>query len=1268
VKLPEDILQEKSGDPLRRDVFLVGVAAHQILFGAIPEGEPPEWNADIDGTGEFRQLHDWFAQVLDLDQNARFPDARTTLEAFNSATAERPTKQEVRLGLERLTQTSNSQRKLFSAYPIDGEPIKETGIIDTWRSVIDGEKSVLVKMWKQPAWGDFDKEGKRILAFLEQAIELKADAPNGIPQIREVLWLSDAFAIVQDWIDGQTLSDALGSPPVAWLTPEDGIAAVQALEARISSLHEAGRPHGDLKPSNMVVRGAADFAVIDYLDFSPNADGELQNRLYSAGGDRYERDRFAVLKMAQEILSLVPLPAEVAAKISVAIDSCQTMSPRLSTLTPLSEVLQSCLEELRNPPSASFTPIAVKISVRGSAVGDLVPEEGLYHVRTYQKSAMGPTRVYIRGAFEELEFRLDDNSKVRSAARRAISPTRIAIIEKHESYSFEGQVEILDSVSNEFSAMDEFLFSPDYLESLSEGQVDEPDVEEVHPSPRREEELEELISEERSTISSTTQPSEVDVPRLWRELIESEKELTTEAIALVESAYDHSIRRHKVPIDLESGVFDFDRNDTVEVRKLHNGSWRRIGELDLERSTTSAAFVDAYQYGYSGALIAAEQRLQFISHFEAESLKRRAGAVDRTLAGFGKAEGLVSVFDPATGAVPSRIVHKVNDADLTAYELNDDQKKALETIVTVRPVGLLQGPPGTGKTRFIAALAHYAITKGLAKNVLLSSQSHEAVNTAGEALLKLFRKSGGDPSALRVGMNEEQVSDEVRPFHTVRVEQALKDRFDSSYDSRMKAIGDVLGLPPLATEDILTFERNVGPISRRICDLGQITDRNDARITGLRQTLAALLDRLAIPESLMDLLEVDHDVFIEQALEALLGKHRSLTATPERIARLRSAIRIGADFVTSTSNHFRSFEPFLAATRQIVMGTCVGLGRTSLGLIGTAFDLVIVDEAARCTASELLVPLQAARWAVLVGDQAQLEPLHRPEVVSKVRNSTRLPLSEIKRSDFDRVFASLYGEEGGARLKTQYRMLEPIGRVVSEAFYPDLKLRAGRTDPVIHTGALPDEFGAALAWIDMDSLSEYGFDSPGGKTGSRTNKAEAEAIVRVLEQWHQRDAFKTWLTSQTAAPVAVGIICMYAAQRDLLRRKLLRSPLAAHLDRHIKVGTVDSYQGKENPIVLLSLVRNNKDGTIGRDGRYIAEGFLATPNRINVAASRAMDRLVVFGSFARWPAGGPMSRLTGRFKEAIERGDARLIDAATLLQRDKATPRGDTKDISSHGR
>lgn len=50
---------------------------------------------------------------------------------------------------------------------------------------------------------------------------------------------------------------------------------------------------------------------------------------------------------------------------------------------------------------------------------------------------------------------------------------------------------------------------------------------------------------------------------------------------------------------------------------------------------------------------------------------------------------------------------------------------------------------------------------------------------------------------------------------------------------------------------------------------------------------------------------------------------------------------------------------------------------------------------------------------------------------------------------------------------------------------------------------------------------------------------------------------------------------------------------------------VDSYQGEENDIVLLSLVRNNIENNIG---------FLNIQNRICVALSRARNGLYIMGN------------------------------------------------------
>jgi superfamily I DNA and/or RNA helicase len=178
---------------------------------------------------------------------------------------------------------------------------------------------------------------------------------------------------------------------------------------------------------------------------------------------------------------------------------------------------------------------------------------------------------------------------------------------------------------------------------------------------------------------------------------------------------------------------------------------------------------------------------------------------------------------------------------------------------------------------------------------------------------------------------------------------------------------------------------------------------------------------------------------------------------------------------------------------------------------------------------------------------------------------------------------------------------------------------------------------------------------------SRINRAEADCILSLLTRWYEHEPFREWLTTQTQHPHGVGVICMYAAHRDHLRNRLLKAPHGDTLLRHVKVDTVDSYQGKENPIVILSLVRNNADGPQQSGVATVREGFLSRSNRINVSISRAMDRLVIVGSNARWPQGGPMRRLLDNFAKALGGGEAALVHASDLLNARKDASRAKKK-------
>lgn len=57
--------------------------------------------------------------------------------------------------------------------------------------------------------------------------------------------------------------------------------------------------------------------------------------------------------------------------------------------------------------------------------------------------------------------------------------------------------------------------------------------------------------------------------------------------------------------------------------------------------------------------------------------------------------------------------------------------------------------------------------------------------------------------------------------------------------------------------------------------------------------------------------------------------------------------------------------------------------------------------------------------------------------------------------------------------------------------------------------------------------------------------------------------------------------------------------------KNVRITVVDNFQGEENKIILLSLVRSNSDNNIG---------FLKTENRVCVSLSRAKEGLYIIGN------------------------------------------------------
>ncbi|QGA16323.1 hypothetical protein EYB26_003990 [Talaromyces marneffei] len=112
----------------------------------------------------------------------------------------------------------------------------------------------------------------------------------------------------------------------------------------------------------------------------------------------------------------------------------------------------------------------------------------------------------------------------------------------------------------------------------------------------------------------------------------------------------------------------------------------------------------------------------------------------------------------------------------------------------------------------------------------------------------------------------------------------------------------------------------------------------------------------------------------------------------------------------------------------------------------------------------------------------------------------------------------------------------------------------------------------------------------------------------LLSKYNQNEAlmiatFFVYLVLAGVDSSHITVLTFYNGQRKKIL-KLLKSN--KHLQgRHLKVCTVDSYQGEENEIVLLSLVRSSERNGIG---------FLKVENRVCVALSRARRGFYMFGN------------------------------------------------------
>lgn len=232
------------------------------------------------------------------------------------------------------------------------------------------------------------------------------------------------------------------------------------------------------------------------------------------------------------------------------------------------------------------------------------------------------------------------------------------------------------------------------------------------------------------------------------------------------------------------------------------------------------------------------------------------------------------------------------------------------------------------------------------------------------------------------------------------------------------------------------------------------------------------------------------------------------------------------------------------------------------------FDYVLIDEASQVDVVTGALALSCAKHAVIVGDLKQLPnvvPSENAEISKQLFQKFELDQA-YSYADHSLLSSIQYLFEGISQtlLKEHYRCHPKIIGFCNQKFY--------QNELIVLTEENEDDKPLVLYKTVK-----------GNHARGKFNQRQIDIIFEEVIPNEQKESGQT----------SLGIITPYRLQAEKLQ-SLIDSD-------YIDADTVHKYQGRERDIIILSTVANE----VG------AEDFVDDPNLINVAVSRAVDKLVV---------------------------------------------------------
>ena len=317
-------------------------------------------------------------------------------------------------------------------------------------------------------------------------------------------------------------------------------------------------------------------------------------------------------------------------------------------------------------------------------------------------------------------------------------------------------------------------------------------------------------------------------------------------------------------------------------------------------------------------------------------------------------------------------------------------------------------------------------------------------------------------------------------------------------------------------------------------------------------------------------------------------------------------------------------------TADVIGVTTSGLAKRIAALQHVRCKVVVCEEAAEVMEPHMLSALlPSVEHFIQIGDHQQL----RPQIYNYNLSleSQQGLLYQLDRSQFERLSI---GERGRpafpvAQLNAQRRMRPQISTLIRETVYPRLLDHDS-------TKNLPDVVGMRknVFWLDHDHFEEGARADQQQK--SQSNLWEVDMTHALVRHIVRQGSYSS---------TDIAVLTPYTGQLQRLRAKMRNDfeivlserdletlvkegfhpeevtsetdqtsnqlnagmkPLEKKkMSELLRIATVDNFQGEEAKVVIVSLVRSNKERKVG---------FLKTTNRINVLLSRAQHGMYLIGN------------------------------------------------------